>query len=28
MGYGRVVKLEFEEPIDLFKGKSGAIEQN
>lgn len=28
MGFGRVVKLEFEEPIDLYTGHSGAIEQN
>jgi len=28
IGYGRVVKLEFDEPIDLYTGHSGAIEQN
>jgi len=28
IGLGRVVKIELAKPIDLYKGKSGAIEQN
>lgn len=28
IGLGRVLKLELEEPIDLYKGKSGKISQN
>jgi len=28
MGYGRIVKIELNEKLDLYKGKSGAIEQN
>ena len=28
IGLGRVVKIELDQPIDLYKGKSGAIEQN
>jgi alpha-L-fucosidase len=28
VGYGTVVKIELEEPIKLYTGHSGAIEQN
>ena len=28
LGYGRVIKIEFNEEIELYTGKSGVIEQN
>jgi len=28
MGLGRVVKVELDQPIDLYTGKSGKISQN